>query len=116
MGNNRIILTGLALLLAGQPAFSQDTAKAHDAAAMLADAGRISTLQLDLLLANKIVLETRAKWLTTEQQLLNADIEAWQSSRASLSESLNKRFGCEFDMDARACKPKPEEKPASPSP
>ena len=109
----RSILIGLALLfVACQPLFSQD-AKSKESAAgiVLADPAKLANIQLDLLLEQRKTLEALADWLKAENKAFQLQITAWEKSRSELQEHLNGVFACEFDMDARACKPKPEEKP-----
>jgi len=98
---------GLALLLlAGQPAFSQDEEPLPPAAGVaLMDHRKVANLQLDLLLEQRRVLEATADRLRIEQELLNERVTAWQKLRESLQEHLNKTFGCAFDLDKRACDP-----------
>ena len=102
---------GLALLLlAGQPAFSQEPSPEQGklppaAGVALMDHKKVANLQLDLLLEQRKVLEITADWLNAEQRVLNEKVSAWGKSRAELSEHLNKTFGCVFDLDKRACPP-----------
>src|SRR3990167_9662382 len=95
------------LLILTLPAIAQEKLPPAAGVALM-DHKKIANLQLDLILEQRKVLEVTADWLRAEQKVLNEKISAWENSRTALQEHLNKTFGCEFDMDIRACKTKEE--------
>ena len=101
----RIFLLGLAFLLCQPLLFTQDNPKETPkptAGLMFASVEQLANLKLDLLLQQKLTLEAKAQALNFQQEL-------WYRSREDLQKVLNRDFGCDYDMDARKCKPKPEE-------
>ena len=106
-------LLGLALLFGiCQPLFSEDgKAKESSPGIVLADPAKLANIQLDLLLEQRKTLEALADWLKAENKAFQLQIVAWEKSRSELQKHLNGFFACEYDMDARACKPEAKKEP-----
>lgn len=117
-------LATLLLLLGacGQLSFSQeqdkpssskpkDLTSAGSVGVVLITAEEVAGLRLDLLLQRKITLQARSDLIAAEQKLLQVEIEVWGKDREAVQRRLNQDFGCEYDLDARTCGPKKENKP-----
>ena len=102
------------LLILALPAIAQEKLPPAAGVALM-DHKKVANLQLDMLLEQRKVLEVTADWLRAEQKVLSEKISAWDNSRTALQKHLDETFGCSFDMDARACKPKEESTDAVPA-
>ena len=98
--NLRIV--GLAVLLLGQPVFSQELEKKEPSP----EAKEIVNLKLDLLATRKATLEARSEKLKMEGQLIQLEVAIWNDARDKIWEELNQLFGCKYNLDRRACEPK----------
>ncbi len=96
-------ICGLAMLavLLSQPVLSEETKEKVQVSPETA------ILKLDLLAQRRATLQAKTDWLAAEQLILKAEISAYQEGVKKAQAEMNQVFGCEFDLDKRACRPSP---------
>lgn len=100
-----IVARALSLLLAGTLSSLSAGQEPEGLPVSALFGGQAETLRLDLHHQTKATLQARSDWLAAEKQLLELEITRWRESAAKLKTEFDKTHACDFDLEARACKP-----------